>query len=285
MGHKNKTYRKEADERLKSMLCIGRSKHNDKLNGVDRSAKIYSWSTYHSYRKWVDVFLAYCKKTGRPTDLESCQQYVDPWLQSMIDKGLSAWTINLARSSVAKLYGCPASDFLDVPKRKRSAIKRSREAVAMDSRVKDEWGPLVDFCKATGLRRHEIAKLQGSDLRTGDGNPCLEVKGKGGRLRFAPIIGTPEEVQAVVDRCNAAGSRLVWPDLPSKLDIHSYRAYYAQKIYKAAERPSGGLQGHDLYHCRRDRKGEAYDRQALMTVSQALGRVSVVAENYLWGLD
>ena len=268
------------------MLCIGRSKHSDKVNGVDMSDKIYSWSTYHNYRKWIDLFLDYCKGNGNPTDLESCRRYVNPWLQDMIGKGLSAWTINLARSSVAKLYGCPASDFLEVPKRKRSAIRRSRHTVAMDKRIKEDWEPLISFCVATGLRRHEVAKLNGSDLLVENGSPYLEVKGKGGRIRLAPVVGTPDKVQAVIDRCHAAGSGLVWPDLPSKLDVHSYRADYALAVYTAAERPLDVLNGPEIYYCRGDRRGVAYDRQALLAASQALGhnRVSVVAENYLWGL-
>ena len=286
MSHKQATYRVEASTRLLSMLCIGKSKHRDKINYVNISNKIYSWSTYRNYRKWVDIFLNYCKKHGKPTDLQSCKEYVNPWLQDMINRNLSAWTIGLAKASVVKLFDCPSDDFITPPKRHRADIKRSRQAVDMDGRIKADWEPLIEFCKATGLRRHELEKLQGSDLCYVNGSPYLSVKGKGGRVRTAPIVGNAEDVQEVVNKCLTSGDGLVWPDVPKKLDIHSYRAEYAQTVYKTSRRPLDSLQGHELYYCRGDRQGVAYDRQALLTASQALGhdRVSVVAEHYLWGL-
>ena len=249
--------------------------------------RIYSWSTYHAYRRWVGAFLDHCRENGRPTDLASCRQYAGPWIRSMAEGGkYSAWTLNLARSAVAKLYGESGDRIAHLPPRRREDITRSRGGVAMDNRIRDEWRPLMDFCRATGLRRHELEKLRGTDLSQPPGGPPrLEVKGKGGKVRSAPVVGDPGAVQAVVEACISAGRGLVWPEVPEKLDIHSLRAEYAEAVYRAAERPLGSLKGHELYHCRGDRVGIAYDREALRAASAALGhgRVSVVADHYLWG--
>lgn len=282
MGHKNKSYRAEADKRLKSMLCIGQSKHGDKIAGRDRTEKIYSWETYHNYRKWIDKFLNYCKEKGKPSTLESCKIYIDGWLQGMVDRGLSAWTVHLARSAVAKLYGCKASDFLQLPPRRRADIVRSREPVEMDKRIKADLNPLIEFCKGTGLRRHELIKLCGTDLHYIDGCPFITVKGKGGRIRDAPIIG--DHTQAIVERLISCGGGIVWDAVPSKMDIHGLRAEYAAAIYAAHARPLDSLPRKELYFCRNDKRGAIYDRAALLAASRALGhsRVSVVAVNYLW---
>ncbi len=90
----------------------------------------------------------------------------------------------------------------------------------------------------------------------------------------------------------------VWQHVHTKADIHSYRAYYANRIYKMYARPieeipydrihggTGRRYQSEVYHCRGDEKGRAIDRRAAKMASIALGhnRISVIASNYLRGL-
>lgn len=48
-------------------------------------------------------------------------------------------------------------------------------------------------------------------------------------------------------------------------------------------KPKGGYDKNSVYHCRGMRKGQWMDKQAMLTVSQALGhnRISVVGEHYI----
>lgn len=123
-------------------------------------------------------------------------------------------------------------------------------------------------------------------------------KGKGGRARLAPVIGTHKE--QIVNRImnNTSTNGKVWDHVSSNADIHGYRSEYASEIYKLQARDikdipydkvnkgTGRRFQSDVYSFRGDEKGRKMDRRAMLYASKALGhnRVSVVGENYIRGI-
>lgn len=129
----------------------------------------------------------------------------------------------------------------------------------------------------------------------------MNIRGKGGRIRAAQLYGTAEEIEnAVAYIRNLSGHN----HIHSNADIHSYRADYASRVYKAHARDLSQLKGkkvdytaltgktakdgsriykNAIYHCRGDQKGQAMDRAAMIIASQNLGhnREDVVGEHYL----
>lgn len=78
------------------------------------------------------------------------------------------------------------------------------------------------------------------------------------------------------------------PKVPIRVDIHSYRRYYANAIYNNCKRDIKTLKKEEIYYCRNDLKGVHLDREALIKVSFALGhgktekpRPGIVASNYI----
>ena len=279
---------------LDTKLAIGESKHADKARGVTHE-KIYSWETYRSYMKHLNYFTDYCKAEHGCRTLEDCRSYVDEWLISR--NNLSAYTQKLESSALAKLYGCSTKDFVQTAVRNRSEIVRSRGDKIRDKHFSEEkHSDLVEFCKATGLRRNELKALTGDKLTYKDGKPYIVVSSgsKGGRYREAPVIGN---IEHVVNLMQKVGNNKVFEKIPNGADIHSYRADYATAIYKANARPieqipydktnkgTGRNYQSEVYHCRGDLKGTTYDKQAMLIASQALGhnRISVVGEHYIRG--
>jgi hypothetical protein len=294
MSHKNKeSLRYQVTKTLTAKEAFGESKHAAKLSNSSTAPleKIYSRSTRQCYQKHCCYFVDWCKERYHCKTLAECQQHAAEWLQSRIDAGLSPYTIKLEASAVAKLYGISTADLgINTPSRHRTDITRSRGGVKSDRHFSTERNAaLVAFCRSTGLRRRELTMLRGSDLAWDGERSCWTLKlttgTKGGRPRTVPIIGTPEQIQAVVNRCNAAGSGLVWErgTIPQRTDIHSYRSDYATAYYKQVARPVDQLSGRELYHCRGDQYGLVFDRDAMLEVSRALGhnRVSVIASHYL----
>lgn len=314
MSHKNKICLKmQAKERFESLKCFGRSKHVDKIEAgraYDRLQnptmsrqeyinaairdKIYSINTYKTYAKHNNYFLAYCENKGCKT-LEQCRPYADEWLQCRIDAGLSAYTLGMERSGLAKLFQEPSTNFKDVPTRARGDITRSRDTAARDYgfSLKNN-APAIDFARATGCRRAEMERVTGHDLKFDkQGEPVLSICGKGGRWRDAPIVG-PHKTE-IVERLLQAGSKPLFDSVPSHMDVHSYRSDYATAIYTAYARPIEELKGtkfinpktgkleSSVYYCRGDRKGEAFDKEAMLRASEALGhnRIDVVAGHYI----
>lgn len=307
MGHKQKMCLKmQAQERFKKLTCLGRSKHEDKvqagreydalpfevrrnqtkqeyINNAIRD-KIYSSATYRTYAKHNNYFFAYCEeKYPKAKTLEQCRQYCDEWLQKRVDEGLSAYTIATEKAGLAKLYGEPATNFLNTPSRKRDEITRSRGYAKRDYGFNlEKHEELINFCRGTGLRRSELESLRGTQLRQdADGRYILLIKGKGGRHREAPIIG--EHTAEIVRKIESAGDGLVWGEAPSHMDVHSYRSDYATAIYTAYARDKEDIPMEERYYCRGDRKGEVMDKPAMLRASKALGhgRLEVVAGHYI----
>ena len=288
MGHKNKkSLNEQLKDALQGKLRIGESKHAHKIAGDDH-LYIFSWNTYRAYMKHGRYFLAWAKATHRCKTLADCRQYADEWIQSRIDNGLSAYTIKLEVAALCKLYGNTASDYIPTPPRLRKNIKRSRGIAKRDVFFSEtgQYADFVEFCKSTGLRRSELRALTGDKLiRDEDGNYRILVNkmSKGGRPRQALIIG---DVQKIVSMMKSAGTGKVFDKIPSGADIHGYRADYATAVYKMFARPIKEILNtnrHDVYFCRKDRKGHWYDRASMRIASQNLGhnRVSIVGQHYL----
>lgn len=146
MGHRKKgtqqsVYTKDLKDqmygRLTAMLEAGkgRSKKVDALTGADRD-KIYSYSTYEAYFKHGKYFLNYVRERHPEcTTLKAAEKYVAEWLTYRIEHGaekdgkpLSVWTLDLERQALCKLYQIRPDDpqFVQLPKRRREDIKRSR---------------------------------------------------------------------------------------------------------------------------------------------------------------
>lgn len=263
--------------------------------------------------------------------LQSRVDYVDKNGNS-----LSAWTIQTEAAALNKLYQIDKADIgrFQPPPRRRADIKRSRVDVARDRCFSitnnDE---LIKFCKGTGVRRGVLQKLEGRDLWTREQMetkvrklqvsdtltekekahlstlrqalktfPDQDVfvhhrKDKGGKYRFAPVIG--KNKTQIVERFQNTGAReKVFQHIPTKADIHSYRADYTRDLYKMYARPIESIPfdrynkglgiryQSGVYHCKGDLKGVSYDRNAMWKASIAIGhnRVSVIASSYLRGL-
>lgn len=319
MGHKqHKCLKVQAKERFDKLTCFGRSKNEDKkeagreydqlirrgeapamtkqeyINNAIRD-KIYSINTYGTYAKHNNYFWEYCEKEHKCKTLEQCRQYVDEWLQKRINEGKSAYTISMEKAALCKVYQVDASAFIDTPERSRGDITRSRGTAARDVgfSLKNN-AEIINFCRGTGLRRFELAKLQGSDLKYDkDGEPYLVVRGKGGRYREAPVVGPHKD--EIIAKIKASDGGKVWEKIPSHMDVHGYRADYATAIYTAYARDPEELKGQKwynaktkkmesaTYHCRSDRKGTAFDKAAMIKASEALGhgRLDVVAGHYI----
>lgn len=278
MGRRNKAYSKDlhqqAYDRLTGMQAFGESKKEAVANGTEKE-KIFSFNTYKSYWKHTKYFIKYIKENHPEcTTLKSAKKYVNEWLQTRVDQGLSAWTVQLEAKAMGKLYGISPDDenYFKPPKRNREDIKRSRGDRVRDKHFsKTNNDELIKFCKGTGLRRAELGELRGKDLVTREqieaeiaqleSRPAAELtpadtkrlemlqdtrlfegdyfthvrNGKGGRERMSPIIGP--NMEQIVERIKSTpAEEKVWQHIHQSADIHGYRAEYATIIYKAKAR-------------------------------------------------
>lgn len=247
IGHKNKkSLICQVSENLKSKLAIGCSKHLDKIAGENSRHKIYSYGTYNAYLQQSVQFVRWCKSEHKCKTLDECKMYANEYLKLNINKGMSPYTLKLQVAALCKLYSCSSTDFIPTPPRKRKNITRSRNTNIKCSTEFER------FCLCTGLRRREITALRGSALVEKDGQYYIHIKnGKGGRERYAEIVGTEEEIEFVVNKMKKAEDQKVFSKIPYT-DIHAMRAAYASRIYNKYARQKSEYKNERLimYHNR-----------------------------------
>ena len=313
--------------RLTSMQAFGESKQQGKADGTMQE-KIYSYSTYQSYSRACQSFGKFVNKNhSEVTTLKAARHYVNEYLQSLVDSSKSAWTVSLYCSALVKLYQIAPDDpnRFPVPPRHRYDITRSRGITASDSHFSvQNHAELIAFCKGVGCRKNVLKKMESKDLWDRDRMEkiveklslqdirsaeeekhlvCLKNaldtfpgyhyfihhrQDKGGKYRFAPIIGT--NIDKIVERMkNTPSSQKVFLHIPNRADIHSYRAEYARNLYRellSRSTPTDQLPREQRYYCRKDAKGKVLSKPVMAQVSKALGhnRISVIASSYLYDL-
>ena len=278
---KRKSIKYQVRGKLTKRLAIGKKRHRYK-DKRGRSPYIHSWSTYNSYVKHCIAFGLWVRSRYGIGDIDNMQPFVELYLTWRISQDLSAWTIALDAAALAKLFDCHIDDFdINLPCRHRADVKRSRGEINFNE---DKHREVVTFCKATGLRRHELAALKKADI-SDDGKTVYVRRGKGGKSRTVPTLnGHCEDVTAVAERCvNDDDKVFSKSDLPSRMPIHKYRADYAKAQYQHLARPIDEIPRKEKYACRRDKAGTVYDKQAMAAVSKMLGhnRIDVIAYSYL----
>ncbi|MDO5440805.1 MAG: hypothetical protein Q4F12_04640 [Erysipelotrichaceae bacterium] len=337
MGRDNKYYSKslheQAYDRLVAMQSFGESKRKEKKEG-SITDKIYSFNTYKTYMKHTNYFIKYVNEHyPEITTLDKCRPIISEWLKFRESQNLSAWTIQTEAKALGKLFSITPEDedYYHPPQRHRVDVKRSRGPAKRDIHFSEVNNyDLVSFCKCTGLRREEVMHVKAGDLTTKqdllneidylksqpmtvsianrlnvledtnhfDAKYYIHVKsGKGGRERYAPIVG--EDADKVVERIKSIpASKKIFEYVSKNADIHSYRAEYATKMYKDNAREiseipydkvnkgTGNKYQSGVYTCRKDESKKKLDKDAMVKCSKALGhnRPEIVAGSYIRGL-
>lgn len=289
---------------LDSLEAYGVSRH--KLKAEQREAlraagkpvhwahstgKIHSFKTKQVYKEHCLNFARWARERHGLKRLGHLGERLDvlavEWLRERLAAGVSPDTAQVARSALrmlARAVGWEedrvrqlAAD-VPIPVRHREAIRRSRGAVRADHEFQHEnWRELIDFARATGLRRHELAAVRVEDILATEAGLHVHVRrGKGGKERYVPVLPGHEEAVLAAIRGRSPQER-VWPRIPVRLDVHAYRREYAQALYRHL---SGGR---ELPPSRGRLRPQDYDRAAAAAVSRALGhsRVDVVSRHYL----
>jgi integrase len=276
----------QIQKELESQMRIGDSRYDAKIvEKTNFPQGIFSYGTFATYLKQGCHFGKWVKEIHNCNTLVKARPFVEEYLRLGIEKGHSAYTLSTRRAALCKIYHCTASDIdIQLPERKRSDIKRSRGDAVRDkdfSVVNN--AQIISFCRGTGLRAHELAKLTAENVVTRRGKLYLEnVRGKGGKIRSVEVL--KPYYSAVLDAVEGKHTEELLFKVPSHMDTHGYRREYAQALYNSIARPINTITVRkELYFCRGDRRGITYDKVAMKYVSNQLGhnRVSVIAGHYL----
>lgn len=282
---KKKSSIRKCVERFLAMRAFNQSKHQDKLknNGKPAKDKIYSGCTLSNYIAACCRFLKWVRREYGCIDLDTAMQYVGAYLRLRIRQDMSAWTVRAEAAALAKLYQCSMCDFgVKLPKRRRRDVTQHRGNRWVGHYDVEKHRHLEAFCRACGLRRHEVAKLRPSDVyRSARGNVIVHVRqGKGGKERF--VIALDDTPLLLAEQAAARGDKLIFPHIPKYAPVHEWRGAYARELYMRLERPVEEIPRQEQYICRGERAGIIYDKRAMQAVSKMLGHARLdVVTSYL----
>lgn len=282
-------YRDIGRLKLQSMYKAGygRSRASDKFKSKTDD-KIYSKSSFETYKKQYRYFCDYLKEQKPDVKtMDQARESVDSYLLYLMEKERSAYSISTAKAALSKVFGVPATSFIETPSRTRANIVRSRyETVRGKELSKKTELKYSRFTSAMGLRKSEMEEIRAEDLFFENGRPYLNVtRGtKGGRPRVAEIVGVSEEETKEIVKWILLRKGKLFPKLPSHYDNHFYRGVYAKRIYNRYARNLDEIPAKEKYVMRKDRAGETFDKVAMKIASRSLGhnRISVIAQSYLY---
>lgn len=193
------------------------------------------------YKHDIKVFADYARQHG-VKDAESFESgdkrgLIQLYADLLLEQGKSPSTIHRYIAPVCKGAGINMAD-IEKPKRTIDRITRSRSADANNQgnveQTEDRFKRLVDFQKAVGIRRAELARLTPADIiQLQDGRVYVHVaRGKGGKEQYQAVL--PNNIDVVLKtRDTATGERLFGKEeLNNKIDLHALRADNAKAAYK-----------------------------------------------------
>jgi hypothetical protein len=276
--HKGILY--EALQQLDRLMATGEKRSDAKALAHDHGestfaftdGKIHAFETRNNYQNIVMRFVNWCRDCHDINRIECLREYADEltsvYLSDRIAQGYSAWTLQTERSALRIFFqNRDLASSVVLPKRKMGNIVRSRHPAVRDLHFQpNNWLPLINFCKACGLRREELRDLYVRDVyhRKRDGQLVVHVvKGKGGKDREVPVFpGRELSVLEVVEGREPAEH--VFGRIPSNMDIHAIRRQFAQELYEhRSGRPLPPLEGR--------LRSDDLDRDAALYVSRCLG--------------
>ncbi|WP_066689119.1 site-specific integrase [Christensenella intestinihominis] len=162
----------QVQEVLKEQMRDGDSRYSAKIaEGTHTPEGIFTYDTLETYLKQCCSFAKWVHAEHKYNTLKKTRPYIEAYLQYNMDRGLSPNTLTTQRSALCKLYKCHAQDLnIKLPERRRADIKRSRGKAVRDYGFSEENNKdVINFAKATGLRRHELEALSPHQIQYEDG--------------------------------------------------------------------------------------------------------------------
>ncbi|MDO0823503.1 site-specific integrase [Desulfosporosinus nitroreducens] len=155
----------QVQEALKNQIRFGQSKYQAKLNrepGQRAPEGVFSYSTHDVYVLRGESFLKWAREEHGEKWLAGAEQYAHEYLRQRVDQNHSAWTLQQERAALRKIYqNQDLAKDVQLPERRKMDIARSRGPKPSDVNFSESKNQgLVDFSKATGLRRMELKALK-----------------------------------------------------------------------------------------------------------------------------
>jgi hypothetical protein len=201
--------------------------------------KIRNTNTKHLYNRAFEKFSAWAKTQGIRDASTVTAEVIQNFERSLEadPRQYSPATIHGYLAPVCRAAGVPM-DAIRKPKRTAAKIRRSRWETANQQgkreAEKEENRRLIEFQKAVGIRRSELARLRGKDLvREGNQIYVFVERGKGGKRQKQWILSADRAT--VIKTFSGVGPEdpvFSRAEMNNHIDLHGLRAEHARRCYR-----------------------------------------------------
>lgn len=204
--------------------------------------------TRKQYGRQTKQYIKFCREQYNCKAFEECAMHIQEYSDYLQKAGYSPSTIHTYLASICSVFDVNLGE-ISKPVRHTADYKRGRGKALIDAQNDLEnprWSYIVDFQRCVGLRRDELMRLKGQDLRYDEsGHLCVFVaRGKGGKAQFQRILKEDEAFIRTYFE-NIASAEHVFDEkyFKNDLNFHSLRAeaarmYYTYLLKRMKEDPS-----------------------------------------------
>lgn len=212
------------------------------LSYIMKSAALFDISnnnTIKAYKRNIEDFCNWTKKTLGITKSQVLDNpvIVVQAYSDILYKQYPAITAHKYLSPICKGLGIHLQD-IDKPKRIIRLTKGRDITKNLQGKRELETNKsprLIDFQKAVGIRRKELAKLAPADvIQTTGGDVYVHVRsGKGGKEQYQYVLPQDRDIVISIAASTLLPDKIFTVDeMTNKIDLHSIRADQAKRAYK-----------------------------------------------------
>ena len=204
--------------------------------------------TRKQYARQTKQYIKFCRENFNVRAFEECAKYIQSYSDYLQGEGYTASTIHTYLAAVCNVLDIKLGD-ISKPVRHVAEYTRGRGNALIDTQNDLEnprWSYIVEFQRRVGLRREELMRLRGQDLKCDEsGHLCVfVVRGKGGKMQYQRILSKDEDFVRTYFENVAPDERIFGAKyFKNDLNFHRLRAesahvYYHSLIKRMKEDPS-----------------------------------------------
>lgn len=278
----------QINQRMKSMLCVGESRHDAKAdykknidgNTQNKTVGIHSYQTFENYKNVCKGFTTWVKSNDSSVkNIEDITtEHIENYIKHRADEGYSASTYSQDLAGLNKVFGTSVTKKdCNVDNRSCKKYTNNRELKEHHNHINlDNYKDECDLIKGCGMRRSSLeGKLKPSDFVRNEQGVCtgVKLKEKGGKTRVADIRASYQERVTNIVNSFKNSDKAMYNKIPNRLPTHRLRQDYARGLYSDYVQEHGDC-------------GEKYkdlDSDAVTYVSKNLGHSrQEVIKNYIF---
>lgn len=207
----------------------------DRLDAVnDLQPHVYSYCTMNTYQQQLGYFGDWLIENGhKKISVEESKEYIQEYLDHLVSKGQSAWSINTALSAICKATDAHMRDY-DKPARRVSEIERGKGERTNDALNDKKAATILRANRLLGMRRSELKSLRAGDIFERGDTVVVKAVGKGGRYNEQIFTDQKEkEIILGLKEGRADTDRVFAPEeFKNDADLHYQRQLRAIEVYE-----------------------------------------------------